>query len=311
MKLIERDEVNAMLNFQVVVEALERAHRRPPMEVSESFLGSPEALYFIRNAVDNGRYMASKLITSFPANPNKGSLPAVQAVVVLFDGKDGRPLELIDGTSITHWRTSCDSALGAKILARPQSEELLIVGAGEMSAWLAGAHASVLPNLKRIHIWNRSVGRAEEVAERLHSTGLPATAVTDLDAALTTADVISACTRSSEPIIKGSLLKPGAHLDLVGSYSLSTREADDETARRSRIFVDLRRSAMHVGDIVGPLESGAIREVDILGELSELVTGSVKGRTSDAEVTLYKNAGGGHLDLMLAELIHDLHRQRL
>ncbi|GAN91700.1 hypothetical protein Gbfr_045_015 [Gluconobacter frateurii M-2] len=308
MKLIEQGEVNAMLDFPTVIASLISAHERAAMEVAESIMGSPEATYFVRHAVERGRYMASKLITSFPANLATGTLPAIQAIVVLFDGRDGRPLEIIDGTSITHWRTAADSAIGSKFLARPDSTDLLIVGAGEMSKWLARAHASVLPALTQIRIWNRTSDRAEKIAAQLRTEGLPTKAVGgSLDEAVQTADVISSCTRSTTPIIKGSLLKPGTHLDLVGGYTPHTREADDDAAMRARIFVDLRQSAFHgVGDILQPIENGAITDASVLGELADLVTGRVVGRRSIEDITFYKNAGGGHLDLMLAALIHDL-----
>lgn len=114
MRMIDAAEVRRLLTFPLLVDALEAAHRRPRMEAQDTFMGSDSALYFIRNAVDTGRYMASKLITSFPDNPARGPLPAVQAVVALFDGTDGRPLCVIDGTELTYWRTAADSALGAK-----------------------------------------------------------------------------------------------------------------------------------------------------------------------------------------------------
>ena len=118
------------------------------------------------------------------------------------------------------------------------------------------------------------------------------------------ADVITTCTRSHEPLVKGANLKPGTHLDLVGGYTPQTREADDEAARRGLIFVDRRESAFHgVGDILQPIESGAIREADVLGDLYDLAPGKIAGRRSPSDITFFKNAGGGHLDLMTAEVI--------
>src|SRR5204862_7852702 len=113
---------------------------------------------------------------SFPANLAGGQLPAVQAVVVLFDGRDGRPLAVIDGTEITYWRTAADSALGAKFLAPPQPTTLLVVGAGGMSRWLVRAHRTVRPSLQRVLIWNRNPGRAVEVAASLTQEGVKAEA---------------------------------------------------------------------------------------------------------------------------------------
>src|SRR5262249_22135708 len=111
------------------------------------------------------------------------------------------------------------------------------------------------------------------------------------------------CTRSHAPLVKGAKLKPGTHLDLVGGYTSQTREADDEAARRSFVFVDRRESAFGVGDIAQPIANGTIREADVLGDLYDLVGGAVAGRRSRNDITFFKNAGGGHLDLMTAEVI--------
>jgi ornithine cyclodeaminase/alanine dehydrogenase-like protein (mu-crystallin family) len=304
MRFVDADDIRRLLTFPMLVAAMEAAHRRPKIEVQDGLLGGENAQYFVRHAVDSGRYMASKLITSFPANLVSGALPAVQAVCVLFDGTNGRPLAVIDGTEITYWRTAADSALGAKILAPPEPRTLLIVGAGEMSIRLVHAHRTVRPSLRRVLIWNRTNERAAQVAARLIAEGVEAGPVEDLAAATRMADVISTCTRSHEPLVLGAHLKPGAHLDLVGGYTPGTREADDEAARRALIFVDRRESAFHgVGDILQPIASGAIQEADVLGDLYDLVGGGVTGRRSPSDITFFKNAGGAHLDLMTAELI--------
>lgn len=304
MRFVGADEIRSVLTFPTLVAALETAHRRPKMEVQDAHLGSEKAQYFVRHAVDSGRYMASKLITSFPANVDAGALPAVQAICVLFDGANGRPLAVIDGTEITYWRTAADSALGARILASPDPETLLVVGAGEMSMRLVRAHLSVRPSLRRVLVWNRTGARAAQVAVRLTEEGIAAEAIGDLAAATRTADVICTCTRSRDPLVHGANLRPGVHLDLVGGYTPITREADDEAARRALVFVDRRESAFHgVGDILQPIASGAIQEADVLGDLYDLVGGRVAGRRSRSDITFFKNAGGGHLDLMTAELI--------
>jgi ornithine cyclodeaminase/alanine dehydrogenase-like protein (mu-crystallin family) len=304
MRFVGTDEIRSLLTFPMLVAALEAAHRRPKIEVQDCRLGSEKEQYFVRHAVDSGRYMASKLITSFPANLDGGVLPAVQALFVLFDGSNGRPLAVIDGTEITYWRTAADSALGAKILAPPASETLLVVGAGEMSLRLIRAHHAVRPSLRRVLIWNRTRERAAQVAARMTAEGIETEPLEDLAAATRMADIISTCTRSHEPLVLGANLRPGVHLDLVGGYTPDTREADDEAVRRALVFVDRRESAFHgVGDILQPIASGAIREADVLGDLYDLVGGRVAGRRSPSDITLFKNAGGGHLDLMTAELI--------
>jgi len=304
MRFVGAEEIRAVLNFPLLVVALEAGHRRPKIEVQGGHLGSEKELYFVRHAVDRGRFMASKLITSFPSNLNGGGLPAVQAVLVLFDGTNGRPLVVMDGTEITYWRTAADSALGAKILAAAAPATLLVVGAGEMSRWLVRAHCTVRPSLRRVLIWNRTKERAQNVAVLLTQDGIDAEAVEDLAAATRLADVICTCTRSHAPLVIGGNLKPGVHLDLVGGYNPQTREADDDAARRALVFVDRRESAFDgVGDILQPIASGAIQETDVLGDLYDLVGGLVPGRRTSDDITFFKNAGGGHLDLMTAELV--------
>jgi ornithine cyclodeaminase/alanine dehydrogenase-like protein (mu-crystallin family) len=303
-RFVGADEIRRTLSFATLIAALEAAHRRPKMELQNGLLGSEREQYFVRHAVDAGRYMASKLVTSFPANLHSDALPAVQALCVLFDGRNGQPLGVIDGTELTYWRTAADSALGAKILAQPEPATLLVVGAGAMSAPLIRAHRTVRPSLRRVIIWNRTRQRAAGLVAQLLEEGIQAELTQDLAAATQTADVISTCTRSNEPLILGANLRPGVHLDLVGGYTPATREADDEAARRSRVFVDCRESAFDgVGDIALPIAHRAIKESDVLGDLYDLIGGRVAGRQSPSDITFFKNAGGGHLDLMTAELI--------
>ncbi len=304
LRFIGAEEIRGLLTFPMLIAALEAAHRRPKMEVQDGLLGDEKEQYFVRHAVDSGRYMASKLVTSFPENLRGGELPAVQALCVLFDGRNGRPLAVIDGTELTYWRTAADSALGAKILAPIKPATLLVVGAGGMSAPLIRAHRAVRPSLKRILIWNRTHERAASLVARLLEEGIQAESTRDLGAATEIADVITTCTRSHEPLILGAHLRPGVHLDLVGGYLPGTREADDEAARRSLVYVDCRESAFNgVGDISQPIASGAIRESDVLGDLYDLIGGRIAGRQSQSDITFFKNAGGGHLDLMTAEVI--------
>jgi ornithine cyclodeaminase len=173
-----------------------------------------------------------------------------------------------------------------------------------MSRWLVRAHRTARPSLQRVLVWNRTRQRAAEVAAALAQEGIAAEATADLDAATRRADIITTCTRAHAPLIKGANLKPGAHLDLVGGYSEQTREADDDAARRSLVFVDRRESAFAgVGDILQPIAGGAIAETDVLGDLYDLVGGQVAGRRAPDDITFFKNAGGGHFDLIAAETI--------
>src|SRR5882762_8596343 len=155
MRFVGAEEIRSLLSFPLLVAAMEAAHRRPKIQVQDAILGSEREQYFVRHAVDRGRYMASKLITSFPANLNAGSLPAVQAVCVIFDGTNGRPLAVLDGTELTYWRTAADSALGARVLAPPSPKIHLVVGAGEMSTRLVHAHRADSPSPGKVYLRKR------------------------------------------------------------------------------------------------------------------------------------------------------------
>jgi ornithine cyclodeaminase len=176
-----------------------------------------------------------------------------------------------------------------------------MVGAGAMAPWLIRAHRFARPSIDRVLVWNRTPERAEELSTRLRAEGIRAEAASDLEAAVRQAQVVTSATRTRVPLIHGAWLQDGSHLDLVGGFTPETREANDEAARRARIFVDRRESAFDgVGDILQPIASGAIRKADVLGDLYDLVGGRIQGRLTDRDVTLFKNAGGGHLDLMTA-----------
>ncbi len=302
MQFFDAAAVRANLSFPALIDALEAAHRRPPIQVEDALIPNGENSYFVRNAVDPGRFSGTKMVTSTPSNPYRGDLPAVQAVVVVFDGADGRPLAVLDGTELTQWRTAADSALGARLLGRPDARTMLIVGAGAMARPLVRAHAAARPSIERVLVWNRATARADEVVADLVADGFDATTVDDLAAAVRQSDVISTCTRSHEPLVFGGDLRPGAHLDLVGAYTPAMRETDDEAMARGRVFVDRRDTAMDTAEIHLSIASGAIGEADVLGDLHDLVAGRV-GRTSADEITIFKNAGGGHLDLFTAETV--------
>jgi ornithine cyclodeaminase len=308
MRFVSGDEIHRVLTFPALVAAMEASHRRPRIAIRDLAMGEERAHYFVRSAVDPGRALGSKLFTSVPDNLVAGprgadALPAVQGVYVLFDGANGRPVAVLDGTAITWWKTAADSALGARLLAPADPHTLVVVGAGTMAPWLVRAHRYARPSIRRVLVWNRTPARAADLAARLRGEGIAAEVATDLEAAVRQAHVITSVTRAHAPLIQGSWLQPGVHLDLVGGYTAETREADDAAVRRSRVFVDRLESALDVGDIQQPIATGAIRKEDVLGDLYDLMGGVVPGRLGGGDITLFKNAGGGHLDLMTAQAI--------
>ncbi len=306
MRFIDAEELRRACDLPALIDALEAGHRGSRPEVADALLGPARARSLIRSAHDGGRLVGSKLVTIFPANPEDRGLPSVQAVIVLFDAQDGRPRAALEATELTYWKTAADSALGARYLARPDARTLAVAGAGGLAPWLVRGHLAVRPGLERVLVWNRTPDKAARLATALQAEGVNAESKADLEAAVAAADIVTTATMARTPILKGAWLRAGAHVDLVGGFSPDTREADDETLKRARLYVDSRQSARDgVGDIVVPLKAGVIGEGDIEGDLFDLAAGAAAGRGSPDEITVFKNAGGAHLDLMVAAALLD------
>jgi len=304
MRLVSADELRRVADLATCIAALEEGHKGPRPELAESLIGPGAARYLIRSAHNGMSLIGSKLITILPDNPQARGLPSVQAVILLFDARSGVARVAMEATELTYWKTAADSALAARLLSRPEARILVVAGAGGLAPWLVRAHCMVRPGIERVLLWNRTAARAEHLARDLSREGFPARCVEDLRAAVCEADIVSTATMAQQPILDGDWLKPGAHVDLVGGYSPDTREADDAALRRARIFVDCLDSALHgVGDIVVPLREGVITRDDIQGDLYDLVGAGVEGRGRADEITLFKNAGGAHLDLMIADAL--------
>jgi len=271
--------------------------------------GESDATLLLMPAWLPGQYMGVKMVSVFPDNAIR-ALPAIFGTYLLSSGKTGEMLAVIDGGELTARRTAATSALAARYLARTDAEELLVCGSGRLSLNLIQAHAEGR-SLKRIGIWGRDLDKAEHIASQAQALGLNVIAVTDLEAAARSADIISCGTLSSTPLIKGEWLKPGAHLDLVGGFKPDMRETDDTAIRRAEVFVDTRAGAMkEAGDIVQPLKSGVLTEDTIRAELSELVRGTKPGRSNDADITLFKSVGAALEDLAGAILAYEYARGR-
>ena len=247
-------------------------------------------------------FLGCKLVTVFPDNAKLGS-PSLHGLYVLLSGETGEPLAMLDGRALTAWRTAAASALAARYLARADASHLLIVGAGALARHLVRAHAAVRP-VRTVTLWNRTRRSANALASALADTGLAVSVADDLEAAARAADIISCATLASTPLLRGAWIREGTHIDLVGGFTATMREADDETVRRARIYVDTRAGALsEAGDIVDPIARGVIAPTDIAGDLFDLCRGKVRGRTAQAEITLFKSVGSAIEDLAAAMLV--------
>ena len=312
---ISGEVINRKLDFPTLVASLCADHRTGMDCQQDMLLRQPnptddENYLLVRAAWKRNDVLGIKMATIFPDNKNRQQpLPAVQAIYALFDAENGTPRAIIDGDTLTYWKTAADSALGSSILARKDCKKLLMIGAGAMAPWLIKAHLAVRPGIEHITIWNRNPARADQLAISLDLPGKHIHATSNLDNAVGICDLICSATMSQNPIIKGALLSPGCHVDLVGAFTPTMREADDECMQRSRLFVDSRLTTIdEIGELMIPLAKGIISENDIQADLYDLCQGARKGRQNDQEITLFKNGGGGHLDLMCARLLHS-HRK--
>lgn len=300
MRYYRAEELRAAADLRALIDALDAGHKGARPEMVDGLIGPQSSRYLIRSAHDGEGLLGSKLITILPDNPEQGRA-AVQALIVLFNANDGTPVAALDATELTYWKTSADSALGSRYLSQPDAHTLVMVGAGGLASWLVRGHCTERPEIKRVIIWNRTAEKARELAQVLNEEGFPAEPTDNLEQAVRQGDIISTATMSREPIIKGDLLKGGCHLDLVGGYAPDTREADDSAISGQKLFVDCMESALDgVGDILNPLERGVIAKSDIRGDLFDLASGKIKGRENANDITVFKNAGGAHLDLMVA-----------
>ena len=307
MEFISADTVYQCLTYRQLTDGLLRLHREEPAALQDMLLGEgrsgPDNFILIRAAFQSGKAVGVKMATVFPGNQ---SLPAVQAAFVIFDGRNGAPLGMIDGTALTHRKTAADSALGSKLLSREDSKSLLMVGAGGMSPHLIRAHLAVRPKLQTVRLWNRTAARAHAVVELLDHEGITVEVADDLAESVATSDIICCATMSNTPIIKGEWLQPGSHLDLVGAYRIDMREADDECLRKSHLFVDSRKTTIgEIGEIDIPLKAGVITEQSIIADYYDLANPEFAWRRAGTDITVLKNGGGGHLDLMTARLIFE------
>jgi ornithine cyclodeaminase len=314
MQIVDGETVHRRLDYPGLVEALRLAHRdEAPPEARAMLTGEPagSAKFLCLLAWAPQDLIAVKLVGEFPQNTKRASpVASVQGIVALFSGATGAPVFACDGASLTFRKTAADSALGVDLLARRDAAVLLVVGAGGLAPHVIAAHTSQRPSLRRVLVWNRDPARAADLVRRLDMPGVEPTAVADLDRAVARADIISCVTGSRQPLVRGALLRPGTHVDLIGSYLPEMRESDDDVMRRGRVFVDTRNECTRSGDIGQPLANGTISVASIEADLYELCSGRRAGRRNDDEITVYKNNGGAHLDLYTARHLMRLFEER-
>lgn len=296
-------EIAPHLDWQALLAALRDGHRAPPATLDDTFLYRGEDTLLSRAAWIDGLGALVKTATIFPGNAARGQA-TVNGGAALYSDSDGCLEALVDFHLLTEWKTAGDSLLAASHLARPDSRRILLVGAGAVARSMVGAYRAVFPEA-RFTVWARRAESARAFAEGQEGVCV----AHDLAQAVQEAEIICTATMSRDPLIRGDWLRAGQHLDLIGAYRADMREVDDEALCRAALFVDSRATVLdHIGEMKDPLARGVIRRDDIRAEFRDIASGTFARPDAEA-ITLCKNGGGAHLDLMVARYMLDVWRR--
>lgn len=252
---------------------------------------------------DAKQYLGVKIVNIFPDNRLK-NLPGLTSTYILYNGGTGEELAILDGNTITARRTAATSALAARYLSLPQSKKLAVIGAGKVASLLPEAFSVVRP-IKEVTIWNRTQQTAQSLARKLEQNGFTVAVAETVEEAVADADIVTAATLSTAPLICRKWLKDGVHVDLIGSFTPAMREADDELIRDAQLYIDTGEAIEEAGDFVQPIATGVLQKSDILGTLMELASGVKTINRQQHEVTLFKAVGSGLADLYAAQLSYE------
>jgi alanine dehydrogenase len=311
--LISGADVRALLPMNECIGVMEGALRSVtdgtsvlPLRTVMKLDGTPNAFAAMPAVVGkgSGASLGAKIITVFPGN-DATPFDAHIGVVLLFDAEHGKLLAIADASSITAIRTSAVSGLATRLLAREDAHELALLGAGVLSLPHLEAVRCVR-DIRRVRVWSRSAERANELAARARKQfGIEVVVPGSAREAVDGADVVCTITAARTPVLEGAWLAPGTHVNAVGASIPAARELDTAAVVRSRLFVDRRESTLaEAGDFLIPRGEGAVTDAHILGELGDLLAGTVKGRVNRDDITLFKSLGLAVEDVASLRHIH-------
>lgn len=309
MLILDATQTASRLPFEKLIDAIAKMFIdgcTVPLRHNHSIECGPDeepGTLLLMPAWQKGGRIGIKTVSIFPANRRR-SLPGLHSTFVLLDATTGAPLSMLDGDGITSRRTAAASALAARFLSRPDSASLLVVGAGRVASLIPDAYAAVRP-IRKITVWDIDASGAQRMVDNLNARGFAAELAEDLERAAGQADIVSCATLSTAPIIKGAWLRPGTHLDLIGGFTPTMRESDDDCFIGTSVFVDTEEALMKAGDLLSPIQSGAFDKAMTRATLSQLCRGEHPGRQQRDEVTVFKAVGTALEDLAAASLAYD------
>lgn len=308
MKIITKEQVENALSFSTLIAALHEGFAKPASMPKRQVYALSENVNnhdaFAVLPAWNDDVIGVKSFTYFPNNAQQG-FESLYSKIMLFSRANGLPLALVDGTSVTYWRTAAISALASQLLSREDSTHLVLFGSGNLARYLIEAHLSVRP-LKKVTIIARNRDKALSLVNHL-ALGYPSITFETLEkpdqAVIASADVICCATGSHQPLFEGDWLSAGTHVDLLGNHHRDARECDTQSILKSTVFVDSRANVLNeAGELLIPISEGVFNENQVVAELSELCkTPYVR---TEHEITLFKSVGTALADLIAANLVY-------
>lgn len=310
MRFIDREEVAERLTYEVCIPAMRTAMTAfssgETRQLLRSIIPMAEGRMFgvMPGALGERAAFGAKLISVFPDNFAKG-VQSHQGVIVLFDAETGAPVCIVHAGEVTAIRTAAASAAATDALARPDARRLAILGYGEQGRTHLRAISRVR-DLAAVTVWGRDPARAEAFAREMSAeTGLPVAAASDAPAAVAEADIICTVTAARAPILKGAWVRPGAHVNVVGSSYAGPVEVDHDLVVRSRFIADSREGVLAQGaEFLAAKAAGLIDDSHLVGEIGEVFAGRLPGRQRPDEITVYKSLGHVAQDLAAAQLLY-------
>ena len=307
MKIISADQVHQHLNFDELIPLLKNSFSRPfsmPQRQVHSLVPKQSDNHdaFALLPSWNEDVIGNKMFTYFPDNAAKHDLPGLFSKIMLFKRQTGEPLALVDGTSVTYWRTAAISALASQLLSRENSQHLMLFGTGNLAKYLVKAHLTVR-EIKNVTLWGRNSEKVNDLISEFTALypAVTFTASVDVNVEVANADIICCATGAKTPLFDGNLVSAGCHIDCLGNHMKDARECDTTTVTRARVFVDsLTNTLNEAGELLMPIAEGAFNKDDIVGELADMCKTPSLLRQSNNEITLFKSVGTAISDLVAA-----------
>ena len=310
--LLNQSQVKELTTMKEIIENVETAYefhaerkvQMPPKEYIfyKKFRGDLRIMpCFVRGLNESG----VKNVNVHPDNPRKYSLPTVMAMIELVDPKTGFPVSVMDGTWITDMRTGAAAGVATKYLARDNSEILGLVGAGVQAATGLEAIMEVM-DIKEVRVSCRTCETRDLFAQKASEKyGIPVKAVDTIKEAVQGADVLLTTTPAREPVVKSKWVSPGTHINAMGADAPGKQELDSHILQKSKIIIDCWDQASHSGEINIPVQEGIVRQSDVHGKIGDVIIGSIPGRTSDEEITVFDSTGLAVQDIVTAWNVYE------